>query len=80
MRKLKELRALKGWSQTELAEKSGVKQANISSIELGRSNGYSVKTMKALADALEVTVLDVEEFAAKIRGEIPEKKLEPAVA
>jgi transcriptional regulator with XRE-family HTH domain len=64
---LRELRALKGWSQTDLAQKSNIKQSVISTIEAGNSEGYSVKTMKALADALEITVLDVEEFATKLR-------------
>jgi transcriptional regulator with XRE-family HTH domain len=67
--KLKEYRALKGWSQTGLAKEAGVKQSTISAIEAGNNEGFSVKTMKQLADALEVTVLDIEEFAAKIRDE-----------
>lgn len=71
--KLKELRALRGWSQTGLAKMAGVKQSTISAIEAGTSEGFSVKTMKQLADALEITVLDVEEFAAKIREEETEK-------
>lgn len=73
MKNLKELRALRGWSQTELAKIAGVNQANISSIEKGHKSGYSVKTMKQLADALEVTVLDVEEFAAKINEDETEE-------
>lgn len=71
--KLKELRALNGLSQTELTKRTGVKQSIISAIESNTSDGYSFKTMKLLADALGVTVLDIEEFAAKIREEETEK-------
>jgi transcriptional regulator with XRE-family HTH domain len=66
MKKLIELRALEGWTQTDLAYRSGVVQATISKIEKGILVGYSVRNMKKLADALGVTVLDIEEFATKL--------------
>ncbi len=77
---LREHRALKGWSQTRLAEEAKVKQSVISTIEAGTSEGYSVVTMKALADALGVTVLDIEEFAAKLREKTNRPKESPAAA
>jgi transcriptional regulator with XRE-family HTH domain len=66
MKKLIELRALKGWTQSDLAWRSGVPQPTISKIEKGVIEGYSVRSMKRLADTLGVTVLEIEEFAVKL--------------
>ncbi|MEW5830527.1 MAG: helix-turn-helix transcriptional regulator, partial [Chloroflexota bacterium] len=46
------LRMEKGWSQTELAERAGTKQANISRLESGLSNP-SVNFLQKLAEAFE---------------------------
>jgi len=69
--KLIEHRAMQGISQTELAEKAKIGQAVISRIEKGVIEGYSVKTMKRIADALGTTVLEIDEFSSKLRGDSP---------
>jgi transcriptional regulator with XRE-family HTH domain len=50
---LRALRALRGWEQTELAEKSGVDRATISLLENGRRPPRP-STVQKLADALGV--------------------------
>lgn len=51
---VKKLRDGRGWSQKELAERSGVPQKTISNIEQGVSDNPAWKTMTALAEALGV--------------------------
>jgi transcriptional regulator with XRE-family HTH domain len=64
--RLKYLRIGKGWSQTELANIAKVRQSALSKIESGASDGFSAKSMKAVADALGVAVFDVDEFKEKM--------------
>jgi transcriptional regulator with XRE-family HTH domain len=54
---VKEIRRRKGWSQKDLAEKSGVGQDTISGIESGRHEPRP-STLRKLADALDVEVAD----------------------
>ena len=49
------LRLARGWSQAELAERAGTKQANISRLESGLANP-SVKFLQKLASALSETL------------------------
>jgi transcriptional regulator with XRE-family HTH domain len=56
--KLRELRQARGWSQTELAEKSRLTRDGVAHLELGRRQP-SWETVQVLADALGV---DVNEF------------------
>ena len=49
------LRIEKGWSQAELAERAGTKQANISRLESGLSNP-SVNFLQKVAKALDTNV------------------------
>ena len=49
-------RVARGWSQSELARRSGVSQTFISSLEGGRRQGAEVNVAAALARALGVTV------------------------
>jgi transcriptional regulator with XRE-family HTH domain len=49
------LRLEKGWSQVELAERAGTKQANISRLESGLSNP-SVNFLQKVAKALDTEV------------------------
>lgn len=52
------LRLEKGWSQSELAERAGTKQANISRLESGLSNpsiSFLQKIAKALSTNISVT-------------------------
>lgn len=51
--KLKEIRESKGLSQEDLAEKSGVSRAVISSLECGHRSSITSRTMSALATALQ---------------------------
>lgn len=46
------LRLARGWTQTELAERSGIDQADISRIERGLSNATET-TLGRLADVLD---------------------------
>ena len=47
-----ELRELKGWSQNELARRSGVAQSTISRMEAGDTSGVSLGVVEKLARAL----------------------------
>lgn len=62
--RLREIRISRGISQNYLEEMSGVKQANISSIESGRC-GASLDTLRRLASALSCTL---DELAADATG------------
>jgi len=52
----------------DLAEKAGVSSRTVMDIEHGRT-APQLRTIKKLAEALEVDPLTVEEFAAVIEGE-----------
>jgi transcriptional regulator with XRE-family HTH domain len=53
---IRELREKKGWSQSELSRRSGVKQGVLSYIENGRTKHPRVDTLAAIAAALGTTV------------------------
>ena len=53
---IKEIREKLGWSQMELARRSGVKQSALSQIEAGIVNNPRIDTMMKIAEALGVTV------------------------
>ena len=55
---VKELRAKLGWTQEQLAERSGFSQQYISGLEQGRRNPTIVSVFE-LAQSLGVTVLDL---------------------
>ncbi len=52
--RVQELRDAKGWSQAELARRSGVPQPTISRIEAGESGSITLANLERLADALGV--------------------------
>jgi transcriptional regulator with XRE-family HTH domain len=52
--RLRELRTAKGWTQQELAERSGVPQYTISRLESGEPESVNLAHLEQLADALEV--------------------------
>lgn len=58
-KKLKYWRQKRKFSQTDLSERSGVSQSQISSIESGLKENPGIITMKKLADALEIKVEDL---------------------
>lgn len=51
--RIKRLREVNGWSQAELARRSGVHQSVISRLESGQSQSVSLKNLEKLAGALE---------------------------
>ena len=59
MEKLKQLRAERGMTQEELAEKSGVSRVTISMLEAGKQRVTKSTTLVSLADALNVSVGDL---------------------
>jgi transcriptional regulator with XRE-family HTH domain len=58
-RNLKRLRAARGWSQPELAKRSGVSLGFVRSLEQGHRRESTVGYAQALARALGVTVDDL---------------------
>ena len=52
--RVRELRDARGWSQAQLAEIAGVRQATISEIESGASTAVHFATLERVADALGV--------------------------
>ena len=54
--KLEGLRKKAGWTQQELAEKTGLTQASISRIECGGAIDVSISTADALAQAFGITI------------------------
>ncbi len=59
-------RYLKGWSQEELAKRSGLSPGHISEIENGERKNLQARTLKKLAQGLEVDV-------AVLLGECPDE-------
>lgn len=66
MKRLKELREERKWSQTELSMRSGVSQAFISDLEAGEKQP-TLTTLTKLAKAFGVSV-------SELIGETPPKK------
>ncbi len=50
--RIQELRQAKGWSQAELARRSGVPQPTISRMEQGTTSAVSLDNLERLGDAL----------------------------
>ena len=59
--KIRELRRLKGFSQEDLASKSGLHRTYISDIERGDRN-VSLKNIEKIARALEVSLGDLMKY------------------
>jgi putative transcriptional regulator len=51
--RIRELRETHGWSQTELANHSGVRQATISDLESGKAKAVSFSVLERLSKALD---------------------------
>lgn len=58
MNKLREIRESKALTITELARRSGITRQTITRLENEEDDTANSKTLKALADALEVRVTD----------------------
>lgn len=65
--KIREIRIEKGMTQEELAERSGVSRVSISLIENGKITNVSSNTLRALADALGVS-LDAIFFSEPVKS------------
>lgn len=52
--RLRDAREARGWTQVQLAKKSGVDQSNISKIERDGGEWVTWRTVEALATALDV--------------------------
>ncbi len=50
--RIQELREVKGWSQAELARRSGVSQSTISRLEAGTTPSIDLNNLEKLAQAL----------------------------
>jgi len=58
-RSLKRLRARRGWTQEELAQRSGVSRVTISRFESEAELSPRIETLEKLADALEVDLAEL---------------------
>jgi transcriptional regulator with XRE-family HTH domain len=67
LEELKRLREEKGWSQTRLAQESGVDRATINQVEGGRRSP-TIATLELLASALGAEVAD---FFPKVQAPLP---------
>lgn len=56
---IKTIRKRLSMSQSELAEKAGITQAYLSALETGSKTNPSLKTLKSIADVMEVEVVDL---------------------
>jgi transcriptional regulator with XRE-family HTH domain len=65
--RIRELREAKGWSQAELARRSGVPQSSISRLESGEQESVNFQHLERLADVLGV-------HAALLIAHEPEKR------
>jgi transcriptional regulator with XRE-family HTH domain len=61
---LRAIRMKRGWRQEDLALETGVSRSLVSQIERGRFGGTTLKTLRTVAGALEVTV----DIVARWRG------------
>ena len=66
---LREIRLSQALSQRDLAQKAGVAPKTIVDLELGRQEPQ-LRTIRRLAEALGVNVMDVDEFRQAIEEKI----------
>lgn len=52
--RVRELREARGWSQSELADRAGVRRATVSDIETEKTRGVDFDVLERLASALGV--------------------------
>lgn len=58
---MKSIRESKGISQAELSRMTGIPQSVISDIESGKTKAPRIDTLKAIAAALKVSIMDLIE-------------------
>lgn len=66
--RLRDLRAARGLTQQQLAEVAQVRQATISAIENGETDGVKFAVLERLADALDCEPGELIERAPKVKG------------
>ena len=69
-RKIRELRAERGWTQNELAKRSGVDRTTIASIETGKVANPSAETFIKLARAFSVRLEELHHIAGYIDSNV----------
>lgn len=69
--KLRQLRADRGWSQTELARRTGLNRSYLANIEAGTIDKPSADTFLKLARAFTILPEELYEAAGYIRGVLP---------
>jgi transcriptional regulator with XRE-family HTH domain len=56
---IKALREARGWTQAELARKSGLQPAHINQLESGKKKNSTQRTLEALAKAFEMSLSEL---------------------
>ena len=74
--KLRELREVRGWSQAQLAMKSGITRSHISLIELGRLANPRADVLLKLARALNIPIEELYQAAGYEVGAVGERRVE----
>lgn len=72
--RVRELRTAKGWTQEQLADKSGVNQGTISKIETGKTGGIEFDNLERLANALGVNAAFLVDHSTDLPPEPPATK------
>lgn len=67
---IKTLRQQRNWSQEELARRAGMKQSRISAMEQVDYDGWSVRTLKRLAQAFDLALTVQFESFGTFLGEV----------
>ena len=57
-------RRLKGWTQEQLAEKSGVSRSRISKMENGKEN-FNIESLFLIAQSLEIDFIELLKWGEK---------------
>jgi DNA-binding Xre family transcriptional regulator len=65
--RLRELRDARGWTQAKLAREADLRQATISELETGSTQGVAFDTLDKLASALGVEPGDLLERDTRVR-------------
>lgn len=76
---IREVRLKKGFTQEQLAEKSGIKQQHLTQVETGKIRP-TLKTSRALAKALDVDPLDLMLGQILENREIKKKERKDTIA
>jgi putative transcriptional regulator len=66
--RIKELRKAKGWTQKELAEISGVRQATVSRYERNLIDSVNLELLAKIARGLDVDVDDIIQDEGKVEA------------